>query len=442
LVSFVAIAVLFALTNGAALYETLRVQARVVGLMNSALTRVELAERMGRDIYRLRVLIDAHILEREAVGMERVEKRMAESEADYADAARVYQSVTMFPGEASTWRQLENDVRALQTLLADTLTLARNNQDAEARQALAALESRFDVIERDVASLVRINREGADDALARVGRLQRWSTALFASALLIGVMLTLVIGVWTTRLVRRRDVEVSRYAALLEARNQELDAFAGRVAHDLRGPLSTISVAASTLSRRAVEEEKTLAILRRGVARMEALIEDLLALSRIDAAAQGGVSDPAQVAAEVREDLAARLEAEGAALRLSLEPAKVRCAEGLLRLVLSNLVDNAVKYRRAELPAEIEIKGSGSGQAYDLRVSDNGAGMSYDEARQAFDPFFRALRVREKPGTGLGLSIVKRVIEASGGAVHVESELGQGTTFVIDLPLAERPSRA
>jgi signal transduction histidine kinase len=68
--------------------------------------------------------------------------------------------------------------------------------------------------------------------------------------------------------------------------------------------------------------------------------------------------------------------------------------------------------------------------------------MSYDEARQAFDPFFRALRVREQQGTGLGLSIVKRVIEASGGSVAVDSRLGQGTTFVIRLPQASDNARA
>jgi signal transduction histidine kinase len=67
--------------------------------------------------------------------------------------------------------------------------------------------------------------------------------------------------------------------------------------------------------------------------------------------------------------------------------------------------------------------------------------MSYDEARQAFDPFFRALRVREQKGTGLGLSIVKRVIEASGGSVAVDSRLGQGTTFAVRLPLASDGAR-
>jgi signal transduction histidine kinase len=170
---------------------------------------------------------------------------------------------------------------------------------------------------------------------------------------------------------------------------------------------------------------------------MEAIIEDLLALSRIgESAARGGVGDPALVVAQVRDDFAARLGAEGVTLQAAVEPAKVQCAEGLLRQAVSNLADNAVKYRRPEVQAEIEIRGRVVGKEYELRVSDNGVGMSYDEARQAFDPFFRAQRVREQTGTGLGLSIVKRVIEASGGAVTVESQLGQGTTFVIRLALA------
>jgi two-component system, OmpR family, sensor kinase len=433
--AFVGIAGLIVLTNGAALYETSKVQARVVALTNTALTSVELAERMGRDVYRRRLLVDAHILEHEAVAMQRLEAEFRQVEADYRNTARAYQATALRPGEVRAWQELENDVRALDAPLAEALNLSRDNQDVEARLALGNLGGRFDLIERDVANLVRINREDADDTLARAARLQRWSSVLFVSALVVGVMLTLVIGIWTTRLVRRRQDEVARYAALLGVRNQELDAFAGRVAHDLRGPLSTISVVASTLSRRGVEEEKTIAILRRGVTRMETLIEDLLALSRIDAAAQGGVCDPVRVAAEVRDDLGARLETEAAALRLSLQPAKVRCAEGLLRVALSNLVDNALKYHRAEAPAEVEITGRSRGQAYDLRVSDHGIGMSYDEVRQAFDPFYRAVRAREKPGTGLGLSIVKRVIEASGGQICIDSELGQGTTFAIDLPL-------
>ena len=69
-------------------------------------------------------------------------------------------------------------------------------------------------------------------------------------------------------------------------------------------------------------------------------------------------------------------------------------------------------------------------------MRDNGVGMSPEDARRVFEPFFRAQRVQERPGTGLGLSIVKRVIEGSGGAVTVDSRLGEGTTFRAKLPLA------
>jgi len=175
---------------------------------------------------------------------------------------------------------------------------------------------------------------------------------------------------------------------------------------------------------------------------MEAVIEDLLALSRIgESTARDGVGDPALVAAQVRDDLAPRLESEAVTMQLAVEPAKVRCAEGLLRQAVSNLVDNAVKYRRPDVQASIDMVGHAAGKEYELRVSDNGVGMSYNEARQAFDPFFRAMRVREQQGTGLGLAIVKRVIEASGGSVVVDSRLGQGTTFIIRLSLASDDAR-
>jgi len=107
---------------------------------------------------------------------------------------------------------------------------------------------------------------------------------------------------------------------------------------------------------------------------------------------------------------------------------------------VANLVENAVKYHRPEVAPEVSISGNAVDGRYDLRVSDNGLGMSKEEAAHAFEPFYRSPRTQDRPGTGLGLSIVKRIVEVSGGTVSVASTVGQGSTFSVDLPLdAARP---
>jgi two-component system, OmpR family, sensor kinase len=435
LVAFVLVAAVLALTDGVALYESREFQTRIDSIVSDAMVSTRLAERMGGDIYRERLLVDAHILESKPAAMARVESQIAEVEADYAATDRAYGSHADFPGERSAWKQLDGDVAWIRAPLAHATALSRDNLDAQAREALRAAGVRFSAIESDVARLVEINQRAADEALSEMERLQRRSLGIFAGLALIGVALTVFIGLRTTRLARQREDQISRYASLLELQNRDLDAFAGRVAHDLRGPLTTIKTTASVLASQAPEPSGPVARLGRAAAQMESVIDDLLALSRLGADAAGAACDPAQVVARLQEDLGTRLEAEGAALRLAVAPAQVRCTEGLLRQALTNLADNAVKYRRAGVASEVAIEGQAGDGKYRLRVRDNGVGMSEEEARRAFDPFYRAERVQEAPGTGLGLSIVKRVVEASGGTVSVESELGQGTTFVVELPL-------
>jgi signal transduction histidine kinase len=436
------IVALLALTNGFALYQTRKAHAEVELVVENAMKSVELVHRMRADMYRQQRLVDAHILATDAATMAQGEAKIAEFETDFADAASAYRPLVTFAGEAAAWQRLKDDVAAIRKPLAGTLALSRENRDVEARAALSGVEASLAAIGIDVDDLVRINDGEAERSVVRIKRLQHSSIAASLSLQFIAVLLIAGVGFWGTRLVREREDAVSRYALALETRNRDLDAFAGRVAHDLRGPLSTISMTVAVLAKRLPAEATTGGVLQRGVARMEAIIDDLLALSRIgESVARGGVGDPARVVEQVRDDLVARLGSDGVTLQVAVEPAKVRCAEGLLRQAVSNLADNAVKYRRPEVQTEIEIRGRAVGREYELRVSDNGVGMSYDEARQAFDPFFRALRVREQKGTGLGLSIVKRVIEASGGSVAVDSRLGQGTTFVVRLALANDDAR-
>jgi signal transduction histidine kinase len=168
---------------------------------------------------------------------------------------------------------------------------------------------------------------------------------------------------------------------------------------------------------------------------MDALIRDLLALSRVDATVSSTATNTRAVAAAFEEDLSPSVYSVNGSLHVDVESADVPCSDTLLRQILWNIGENAVKYRRVNVPLEISIQGRRAGQSYEFRISDNGAGMSAEDAAHVFDPSFRASKVGSIPGTGLGLSIVKRVIEASGGNVSVTSEPGKGTTFLLALPL-------
>jgi len=223
-------------------------------------------------------------------------------------------------------------------------------------------------------------------------------------------------------------------AQQLEEQNRELDAFAGRVAHDLRGPLTAINLAA--IHQSVPHQERSSAIFRRAVKQMETIIQDLLMLSRVSTKTTE-TSQAAAVIASAEEDLRPKVDAAGGILQIEAAAATVMCSEGLLRQIVWNLGENAVKYRRDGVQLNVEILGRILPHTYELSVSDNGMGMSPSEAQHVFEAFFRAKQVRSTPGTGLGLSIVKRAVEASGGSVSIDSTLGQGTTFKIHLPLAE-----
>jgi signal transduction histidine kinase len=297
------------------------------------------------------------------------------------------------------------------------------------------LEPRFQDIGDDVDELIQINRQGAERQVQDILLLQHSVAELQNILSIAGTAVILIVGGWAIRLIGHREDQLVGNSAILEMRNRDLDAFAGRVAHDLRNPLNTINLASVKLAT-VCSDDQAVAILQRSVNRMDALIKDMLLLSRAGAES-GDVCDPAKAAAEINDDLSLRLTREGGTMHVSVAPAKIRGSEGLLRQALWNLVDNAVKYRRPEVPVHVEVTGRSRREFYELSVSDNGMGMAPDESSKVFEPLYRAPGTRMVPGTGLGLSIVKRVVEASGGTVSVSSKIGQGTAFIINLPIVD-----
>jgi signal transduction histidine kinase len=436
-VAFLIIIAGFVLANLVVFLSARRAQAVNRQISETAIVSIEDVSRIVHDIDLVRLLINAHIFETSLQQMEPLERRIAQVQANLSGVAQEYEPLTTFPGEREVWQNLWENVDDLHQPIDHVLELSRSNRDEEARQEMVPLEKNFDVISEKAEQLLKLNRDEARNAVAEIHALQRRALMSFAGTTAVGTLLASYVAVWVVRLVKRRDRQIAEGAALLEERNQELDAFAGRVAHDLRGPLTAISLSALKLSEEVPRENGALAVLQRGVARMDALIRDLLTLSRAGAEATATVANTRAVASSLEEELSPKVNSVNGVLRIDLEPADVRCSEVLLRQVLWNIGENAVKYRRPDVPLEVGIQGRKVGLFYEFRMSDNGTGMSVEDASRIFDPFFRASTTRSTPGTGLGLSIVKRVIEASGGSVSVSSQLGKGTTLIIALPLED-----
>jgi signal transduction histidine kinase len=434
--AFVIIVLGYVLANIVSIYEMRNSQAKVRLIAKHAAIDIELVARLSRDLDRKRVLVEDHILEKEPKDMSRLEAELAHIDAEIANASQAYEPIGDDENERAVWRQLDSEIAAIEPEIIKVIALSRQNLDGQAKTAAALVEERFDRIDEATNQLLDINHDRANQEAAEVRKLQRRALILLAGLTLIWTIFALLTARWVIRLIAEREAQMRQAMTQLEERNRELDAFAARVAHDLRGPLTAINLAAAQFKQRTVYEEATGDVLQRAVTRMEAMIQDLLTLSRVGGQAKGTTCEMTNAAAGAQEDLMPKVEATGGTLLIDVAPSTVSCNKGLLRQVLWNLGENAVKYRRPEVPLRLEIYGRATPNTYELVVSDNGSGMTPWVARQAFEPFFRGKEAESTPGTGLGLSVVKRVIEACGGTVSFESEAGQGTTFTIHLPLA------
>lgn len=427
----------FVVGNTVGIVNVHRAQESNRSLVRGTLASVELVTRMSHLIDQKRLLVDAHIFEKATETMDRLEHRISDLDRDFTATSSAFKPIAAAAGQVAAWGRLDDEIAAVQAPLQSALDLSRTNDDAAARAIVASLEGRFDTIASIADSLVRRNDADARRVDEQIRRLQHRTVWLLAGLAAAGTALALLIAGRMARLLDRNDRQVRDAMTRLEAEVRERDAFAGRVAHDLRGPLTTITMAASRLAEQQPREASAFAILQRGVGRMETLIADLLSLSRVDAQLPGTVSQTAAIVAALEEDLRPAVANVAGLLRVDVEPVSVRCSAELMRQVLWNLGDNAVKYRNPNTQLAIHVVGRTVGRRYQLRVSDNGCGMSADEARRAFEPLFRGSETRSIPGTGLGLAIVKRIIEANNGTVSVESEPGRGTTFAIELELAD-----
>jgi len=238
------------------------------------------------------------------------------------------------------------------------------------------------------------------------------------------------------RNLRRRAEELSRVAQALRRSNAELDAFAYAASHDLRAPLRGIANLAQWIEedlqdRLSDETREMLALMRSRMHRMEALIEGLLEYSRAGRLHHR----PARIDTSrlVRDVVDLLSPPESVTVAIGADMPVISGERLPLQQIFLNLIGNAIKHaKRAD--AQVVVAVREVGRFYSFSVSDNGPGIA-PEYHDRIWGIFQTLDARDQvEGTGIGLALVKKLVEAQGGRVGVQSAPGQGATFSFDWP--------
>lgn len=234
------------------------------------------------------------------------------------------------------------------------------------------------------------------------------------------------------------EQRVAQRTAELESLNAELEAFAYSLSHDMKAPLTRMESWFNVLGEKSKvisddSLEKPMAFVRAEIKNINAMITAMLALSRASKVTFNLDSiNLSALATEVIDEL--RLETPGRTIEARIEPdLKVNADLNLVRILLRNLLENAVKFSGNRPVTKIEI-GKTRNAHEEFFVRDNGVGFDGKFADKLFAPFQRLHSQADFPGTGIGLAIAQRVVHRHGGRIHAESIPDAGTTFFFSLP--------
>ena len=260
--------------------------------------------------------------------------------------------------------------------------------------------------------------------------------------------------------LKQAEESLRKSTTQLERSNRELQDFAYVASHDLQEPLRKIVVFGERLQEKAADrlEPETLDYLqrmRKAASRMQTLINDLLAFSRVTTKAQPFTRvDLAQTAREVIEDLEGRIEMTKGRVEQGELPA-IDAEPLQMRQLLQNLVGNALKFRRAEAAPVVKIEakvfsgvlpqspaGAANQNWCELTVSDNGIGFDEKYLDRIFNVFQRLHTRNEYEGTGMGLAIARKIVLHHGGFITARSTPGQGAAFIATLPATHPKSNS
>jgi signal transduction histidine kinase len=422
---------------GATVYTQNRL-ARLDALSSSIETNaVPSTEYLSRAAVRLTRL--SQLLDDSGTGRLRAPAEAAAArEVDALDAdVSAYLKLSPLAGENQFWASLRTDVFTAVQLVRAALDQEAHGAaspdlgsggrvdealDRAVRTVLATLS--FDI--RQSEQMARDVRDVRLATLHMIIVLDGLSTAIAIVAVVIAY-----------RASRRHDELLNAHNALLTARVTELDRFAGRVAHDVLSPLGTISSALALLGQSAEERSRPyIDRSSRALERVQHLVQALLTFAR-----SGARPDPAArcsvnaVLASIVADSTEPEERQNIDIAVQTSGlVMVPCSIGVVTSIVQNLVRNAIKYMGDGPVKRVVVRVRALERVARLEVEDTGPGIPPEAQQTIFEPFVRVSPAKAA-GTGLGLATVKRLVEAHGGRLGVQSKPDAGSLFWVELPL-------
>jgi signal transduction histidine kinase len=352
-----------------------------------------------------------------------------------------YLGLPVYPGEHERWQTIARDVAKLNLNTGRVFSLVASGRLNEANIiADGELREDFDRMSKAVLGSIEFNARHARGMALEIAadRVRSRQIALGLNAM--SVLFAVGACVAAAIQVRHKMKLLQARGELLERRADELEQFAGRVAHDVLGPLGTVALALDVTTRKLSKDESAQATLERGrrcIERVKHIVDGLLAFARAGARPEPGAY------AEVRpviEDLTSELGsvAEEIDAEIHVEPfssCAVVASPGVLSCIVANLARNALKYLGDSGVRRVVIRVLDAGAAVRVEVEDTGPGVAPALEGIVFEPYIRAHGARV-PGIGLGLATVKRLAEAHGGRVGLRTVVGSGSLFWFELPKA------
>ncbi len=234
-----------------------------------------------------------------------------------------------------------------------------------------------------------------------------------------------------------------RQKKLAEIKND----FINNMTHEFKTPIATISLAVDAMRNEKVVNDKQKlgyfsGIIKEENQRMNRHVETILKASQLEKQEVSVNLKPVhvhEVIKDVADNFVLQLENKNGRVELDLHAVNdmVQADEVHFPNLVNNLVDNAVKYAKENVPPVIRISTQSNGKKFEMRIEDNGIGMNKDSLKRIFEKFYRAHtgNIHNVKGFGLGLSYVKTMVEAHNGEIKAESTLGKGSSFTVDMPL-------